>query len=61
MEESEKLIYNIFRQIATFFNDRYDHHLIFEGLGEPRLLRTSYECVYKKGEPIYRRDKLSIK
>ena len=52
MVESEKFIYNIYRQIATAFNNGYDHHLIFEGLNEPRLIGTDYEWNYKKGEPI---------
>ena len=50
--ESEKFIYNIFRQIATAFNNGYDHHLIFEGLNEPRLVGTSFEWNYQKGEYI---------
>ena len=52
MVESEKFIYNVFKQIATAFNNGYDHHLIFEGLNEPRLIGTEFEWNYKKGEPI---------
>ena len=51
-KESEKFIYNIWRQIATAFNDGYDHHLIFEGLNEPRLIRTEFEWSYRNGEPL---------
>ena len=52
MVESEKFLYNVFRQIALAFNNGYDHHLIFEGLNEPRLIGTNFEWNYKKGEPI---------
>ena len=52
MVESEKFLYNVFRQIATAFNNGYDHHLIFEGLNEPRLIGTAFEWNYKKGEPL---------
>ena len=52
MVESEKFLFNVFRQIATAFNNGYDHHLIFEGLNEPRLIGTPFEWNYKKGEPI---------
>ena len=44
--ESEKFIYNVWVQIATAFNNGYDHHLIFEGLNEPRLIRSQYEWWY---------------
>ena len=47
-EESERFIYNIWRQIATAFNNGYDHHLIFEGLNEPRLIGNQYEWNYNK-------------
>ena len=40
------------KQIATAFNNGYDHHLIFEGLNESRLLGTQYEWLYKGGEQI---------
>ena len=43
MIESEKFIYNIWRQIAITFNNGYDHHLIFEAFNEPRLKNTEYE------------------
>ena len=52
IKESEKFIYNIWSQIATAFNNGFDHHLIFEGLNEPRLTGTDYEWWYKEGEPI---------
>ena len=52
MVESEKFLYNVFRQISTAFNNGYDHHLIFEGLNEPRLIGTEFEWNYKKGEPL---------
>ena len=42
-EESEKFIFNVWKQIATAFNNGYDHHLIFEGLNEPRLIGHEYE------------------
>ena len=43
MIESEKFIYNIWRQIAITFNSGYDHHLIFESFNEPRLKNTENE------------------
>ena len=52
MVESEKFLYNVFRQIARAFNNGYDHHLIFECLNEPRLIGTAFEWNYKKGEPL---------
>ena len=48
IEESEKFIYNVWRQIATAFNNGYDHHLIFEGLNEPRLIGNTYEWNYNQ-------------
>ena len=48
IEESEKFIYNVWRQIATAFNNGYDHHLIFEGLNEPRLIGNTYEWNYNE-------------
>ena len=45
-EESEKFIFNVWKQIATAFNNGYDHHLIFEGLNEPRLIGHQYEWSY---------------
>ena len=44
--ESERFIYNIWKQIANAFNNGYDHHLIFEGLNEPRLIGHQYEWWY---------------
>ena len=52
IKQSEKFIYNIWSQIVTAFNDGYDHHLIFEGLNEPRLTGTEFEWNYKNDEPI---------
>ena len=52
IKESEKFIYNIWSQIATAFNTGYDHHLIFEGLNEPRLTGTEFEWNFNKNEPI---------
>ena len=46
LEESGKFIYNVWAQIAKAFNNGYDHHLIFEGLNEPRLLGNEYEWWY---------------
>ena len=43
MIESVKFVYNTFKQIATAFNNGYDHHLIFEGLNEPRPIKTDFE------------------
>ena len=48
IEESEKFIYNVWRQIAIAFNNGYDHHLIFEGLNEPRLIGNEYEWNYNQ-------------
>ena len=50
MAESERYIYNIWKQIATAFNNGYDHHLIFEGLNEPRLRGNQYEWYFVKGQ-----------
>ena len=46
IRESEKFLYNVWKQIATAFNNGYDHHLIFEGLNEPRLIGHQYEWWY---------------
>ena len=45
-KESEKFLYNIWVQIATAFNNGYDHHLIFEGLNEPRMRGMKHEWWY---------------
>ena len=37
MEESERFLYNIWKQISFTFNNGYDHHLIFECMNEPRM------------------------
>ena len=52
IKESEKFIYSVWRQIATAFNNGYDHHLIFEGLNEPRLVGTKFEWSYNSRESI---------
>ena len=52
IKESEKFIYNVWKQITDAFNNGYDHHLIFEGLNEPRLAGTEYEWWYKVGDPL---------
>ena len=52
MVESEKFLYNTYRQIALAFNNGYDHRLIFECLNEPRPIRTACEWTYKKGDPV---------
>ena len=52
IKESEKFIYNVWKQISEAFNNGYDHHLIFEGLNEPRLVGTEYEWSYNSSEPI---------
>ena len=49
-KESEKFIYNIWKQISIAFNNGYDHHLIFEALNEPHLEGTTYSWKYIKGE-----------
>ena len=51
LEESERFIYNIWKQIALAFNTGYDHHLIFEALNEPRLKGYKAEWSYKKDDP----------
>ena len=45
--ESEKFIYDVWRQIAYAFNNGYDHHLIFEGLNEPRMIGMKREWYYQ--------------
>ena len=52
LEESTQFLYNVWTQIAAAFNKGYDHHLIFEGLNEPRPMGTKCEWTYTKGDPI---------
>ena len=52
MEESERFLYNIWRQIATAFNEGYDHHLIFEGMNEPRMVNLPNEWHYTQGDDL---------
>ena len=52
LEESTQFLYNVWTQIAAAFNKGYDHHLIFEGLNEPRPMGTACEWTYRKGDPI---------
>ena len=52
LTESTQFLHNIWSQIAAAFNNGYDHHLIFEGLNEPRPMGTDCEWTYKKGDPI---------
>ena len=52
LEESTQFLFNVWTQIAAAFNNGYDHHLIFEGLNEPRPMGTTCEWTYKKGDPI---------
>ncbi|MBR6072206.1 MAG: glycoside hydrolase family 5 protein, partial [Acholeplasmatales bacterium] len=52
IKESEKFIYNVWKQITAAFNNGYDQHLIFEGLNEPRLLGTEFEWWYKVGDSL---------
>jgi endoglucanase len=51
IEESERFIYNVWRQIAIAFNRGYDHHLIFEGLNEPRMSGHKNEWNFDKTDP----------
>ena len=48
LAESQRFIYNLWRQIAIAFNNGYDHHLIFEGLSEPRLTGYKYDKYFDK-------------
>ena len=41
--ESEKFIYNVWRQISSAFNNGYGERLIFESLNEPRLVGLDKE------------------
>lgn len=41
--ESERFIYNIWRQITIAFNNGYGERLIFESLNEPRLVGINQE------------------
>ena len=50
IEESEKFLYNIWKQIAYAFNEGYDHHLIFEGLNEPRIADLEHEWYYDEND-----------
>ena len=52
LEQSTAFLYNVWSQISAAFNNGYDHHLIFEGLNEPRPRDTPCEWTYKKGDPI---------
>ena len=51
LEESERFLYNVWKQITIAFNNGYDHHLIFEGLNEPRLKGHKNEWSFKKEDP----------
>jgi endoglucanase len=51
LEESERFIFNVWKQITIAFNNGYDHHLIFEGLNEPRLKGHKNEWNFKKEVP----------
>ena len=51
-EESEKFLYNVWKQISEAFNNGYDHHLIFEALNEPHLEGTNFAWKYIKGEQL---------
>ena len=51
LEESERFLYNVWKQIALAFNSGYDHHLIFEALNEPRLKGHKNEWNFKNGDP----------
>ena len=44
--ESEKYLYNVWKQITLAFNNGYDHHLIFERLNEPRIAGLPNEWWY---------------
>ena len=59
-EESEKFIYNVWVQIATAFNNGYDHHLIFEGLNEPRMLGMDHEWYYDVNDPLCKESALVL-
>ena len=50
--ESEKFLYNIWKQIAEAFNNGYDHHLIFEPLNEPHLEGSDYAWKYVRGNSL---------
>ena len=50
--ESEKFLYNIWKQITEAFNNGYDHHLIFEPLNEPHLEGSDYSWKYVKGNSL---------
>ena len=52
LDESTAFLFNVWTQISAAFNNGYDHHLIFEGLNEPRPMGTGCEWTYKKGDPI---------
>lgn len=51
LEESERFLFNVWKQITIAFNNGYDHHLIFEGLNEPRLKDHKNEWSFKKEDP----------
>jgi endoglucanase len=51
-EESEMFLYNVWKQITIAFNNGYDHHLIFEGLNEPRLKGHKNEWNFRKEDSI---------
>ena len=52
VEESERFIYNIRKQIVTTFNNSYDYHLFFEGLNEPRLTGLEHERFYDENDEV---------
>lgn len=47
---SEKYITAIWQQLAERFKD-YDHHLIFEGMNEPRPMGTNQEWWFNQNDP----------
>ena len=50
LEESQRYLSNIWRQIGTAFNNGYDEHLIFETMNEPRPAGTKCEWWYDKDD-----------
>ena len=49
-KESERFLYNIWKQISIAFNNGYDHHLVFECMNEPRDIGSEKEWMFTKGD-----------
>ena len=49
-KESERFLYNVWKQITIAFNNGYDHKLVFECMNEPRDIGSEKEWMFTKGD-----------